>query len=270
MKTAINVVATTCLGLAAATVGAAPPQDDALVQSAIAAEVRTSDPAAIQSWLEGAMRRLADTMRLDPDRQIGGVIVFARGLDSKETADFAEFYKLAVLRAEAKVAISATHVTETMSFGAQSLFFLDDPLAERLEKLIGHQRGVFMAMAHSMEASEPSQAAGFREAAYSRDIRFYKVEVVGPASSFDRIERSGEAAAVFIDGSQARVEQLAVEQANVERRRASGRIVIKGRPFEQGPPPGVVISPSAQLGNQPFAPPDPVLQQPRVTPQPAP
>jgi hypothetical protein len=270
MKRVINAVATMCLGLAATTLGAAPPEDEALVHSAIASQV-TDDPVEIQRALDIAKRRVADAMRTDPDRQIGGVIVFARGLDSTGTAAFAEFYRFAVLRAEAKVYVRATNVTETMSFGAQSLFLLDEPLAERLEKLIGHQRGVFMAMAHSAEASEPYEAAGYREAAYSRDIRFYKVEVVGPASSFDRIERSGETAALFVDSSQALIEQLAAEQANVARRKAAGGLVLKGRIFGPGPlPSGVVVAPGGYPGNQPFAPPDPPSQQPRRTRQPAP
>ena len=266
MKRVMDVVAATCFGLAVTTVGAAPLSDEALVQSAIAAEF-AGDPAVLQSRLESSKRRVADAMRRDPEGQVGGVIVFARGLDSKETAVFAESYNLELLRAEAKVAIRATNKTETMSFGAQTLFFLDDPLAERLEKIIGHQRAVFMAMAHTAEASEPSEAAGFREAAYSRDIRFYKIEVVGPASSFDRIEQSGETAAVFVDGSQARVEQLAVEKENAARMKAGRRLVVKGRPYEQGPPPGMIGAPSHLFGNEPVAPPDPVTQQPHATQQ---
>lgn len=265
MKRAVNSVVTMGLALAATILGAAPPEDEALVQSAIGYQ----DPTILQTGLEMSRRRVADAMSVDPDSPMGAVVVFARGLDSTETATFAESYELAVLRAEAKVYVRATNVTETMSFGSQSLFLLDDPLAERLEKLIGHQRGVFMAMAQNAAASAPNEAAGYREAAYSHDIRFYKIEVVGPASSFDRIERSGETAALFVDGSRALVEQLAVERANVARRKAAGGIVFKGRIFGPGPLPPEVTS-GAFPGNQPFAPPDPPSQQPRLPQQPAP
>jgi hypothetical protein len=221
MRQVMSAVATMCLGLAATTLSAAPPEDAALVQSAI------GYPAAvIQPALEISKRRVAEAMSIDPNSPLGAVIVFARGLDSTETAAFAESYQLAILRAEAKVYVRTTGATETMSFGAQTLFSLDGPLAERLETLIGRMRGDLMNMARTEEVSEPTQgaglrAAGLREAGESPDIRLYKVEVVGPASSFDRIEHSGEAAAIFVDGSQARVEQLSQQRANVAHRRAA-------------------------------------------------
>jgi hypothetical protein len=245
----------------ATAVVAAPAPDAALVESAIAAEARAADRVVINERLAEARVRLAEQIKRNPTEQIGGVIVFATGLDSRQVARFVEQYPLEVTRAEAKVAVQDSTVTETMSFGAQSLFFLDGSLDERLEKLVGHQRGEFMAQANA--ARDASQAAAFREAAYSREIRFYKIEAVGPASSFDRIQKGTEAAALFIDGSKARVEELSAARATAARMRGTG-VVIKGRPYADGPPPGVRVTPGPSLINPtPVAPPDPSSQQPQ-------
>jgi hypothetical protein len=251
------------VGLLASAARAAPPHDSALVESALAAEVRTDDRAAISRALENSGARLADQLRAKPTELVGGVIVFAAGKAPNEVATFAASHQLEVTRAEAKVWVESSGVTQTMSFGAQTLLFLDGPLEERLDKLVGRQRGMFMAAARAPGATDP---AGLREAAYSHDIRFYKIEAVAPASSFDRIRRGSDAAGVFIDATRARVDDLAIQRANVARVRAANVPVIKGRPLAAGPPPGVLVDPAARspiLGSAPVAPPDPPAQQPR-------
>jgi hypothetical protein len=200
-------------------------------------------------------------MRISASEQIGGVIVFATGMDPAQVAKFADSNGLTVTGAEAKVAVRDSAVTETMSFGAQSLFFLDGPLDERLEKLVGRQRGIFMTQANAAQDAE--EAAAFREAAYSRAIRFYKIEAVGPASSFERIQNGREAAAVFIDETKARVDDLAGQRAKAALMRPPGGAVIKGRPYADGPPPGVRLGSPTVLGGGVVSPPDPVIRQPR-------
>lgn len=239
---------------------AARPTDADLVFSALAAEVTTDNQAVINQKVEGSRARLAEKMRGNSAEQVGGVIVFARGLDSKEVAQFSSSYRLEVTRAEAKVAVGDEGRVHTTSFGSQSLLLLDGPLDERLEKLVGRQRGMFLAAAQADDTDE----AGLREAAYSHDIRFYKVEVVGAASSFDRVAKGSEAAAVFVDQTNARVHQLASEREAMARMRPAGSPVIKGRPFSAGPPPGLVVSERSMILNgPPMAPPDPPAQQPK-------
>ena len=259
----LNSVPAIMIGMAFTTsVIGAPKHDAELVQSAIAAEVRTNNQEAIRARLARSRARLTEHANSKPTEQIGGVIVFATGLNSRQVAEFAVSNQLEVMRAEAKVFVEASGVTETMSFGAHTLFLLDGPLDERLEKMVGHQRGVFMADALSPDASDP---AGLREAAYSRDILFYKIEVVGPAASFDRIQKGTEAAAVFVDETTARVEQLAVQRSDTARMKAAGVPPIKGRPYADGPPPGVSVQQGQPSSLSPFpvAPPDAPDKQPK-------
>jgi hypothetical protein len=79
---------------------AAPAPDAALVESAIAAEARRADRVVINERLAEARVRLAEQMKRNRTEQIGGVIVFATGLDSRQVARFVEQYLLEVTWAE--------------------------------------------------------------------------------------------------------------------------------------------------------------------------
>ena len=239
---------------------AAPLSDSDLVQSAVVSEARISDPAVIQRLLDSSRARLTEKIAANPNQVIGGVIVFARGLESKQVAQFVDSHKLDVTGAEAKVSVGDRGIADTMGFGAQSLFFLDGTLDERLDKLVGRQRSLFMA---ESQIPDNPNATNRREAAYSQNIRFYKIEAVGPALSFDAIQKGTEAAAVFVDQTDERVRNLAVARENAARMRPPGSIVIT-RPYADGPPPGVHVDPRvpSMFGGPVGVPPDPPSQQP--------
>jgi hypothetical protein len=236
---------------------AAPAPDAALVESALIAELHTSDEVAIRQRFAASRDHVAEQMRKDPNELMGGVIVFATGLDSKQLAELAGSNAIEIARAEAKVAVLGGTITETMSFGAMNLLVLDGTLDERLEKLVGHWRAELAADAANSDGAE---AAAHREAAYSREIRFYKIEAVGPASSFARMQDRADLAAVLVDGSNKRVTDFAASRAVVQR--MSPRLVVKGRPYADGPPPGMQINGGPTLfGGAPTAPPDPVIER---------
>lgn len=250
-----------CIASAAlvGSVHAAVPES-ALVASAIASEVRTTNQSVISRKLEASRARLNERLRFGANDQIGGVIVFATGQSPKELAAFATAHGLEVTRAEAKVSAVNSEIVQTMSFGADVLFFLDGPLDERLEKLVGRQRGVFMAAAR---ASDSSNAETFREAAYSRGILFYKIEAVGSAGSFDGIAKGADAAAILIDETNVRVEGLADQRRNAALMRGTG-LVIKGRPYADGPPPEVGQDAVVRFFGAPaIGLPDPPAEQPK-------
>jgi hypothetical protein len=241
---------------------AAPTTEAELVDSAIASATGTSDRSANSAPVARSLARLRDQLGRDPRERIGGVIVFASGLDAKQLDQLLSSHQLEPSRVEAKVAVSASAATYTMSFGAQDLYFLDGPFSERLEKLIGRQRAMFMADSQARDASNPT---GLREAAYSQRIRFYKIEAVGPASSFDTLTKSPDVALVLIDEDKSRVVSLAMSRSTTERMRPSGGPVIRGRPYSAGPPTGV---PGVRDGvpviiRESMAPPDPPSQQPK-------
>jgi hypothetical protein len=237
---------------------AAPLTDGDLVQSALIAEVRTSQESVIRRRLEESRARLAEQLGRDASRLVGGVIVFASGWKSGEVAQFADSHQFEVLRAEAKVAVGDQGIAHTMSLGASSLYLLDGPLDERLDQLLGQQRDMLLA---ASQASNGSGSDHYREAAYSQNIRFYKVEVVGPASPFDRVLKGAEAVAVLIDSGDERVRQLASQRETTMRMRGAGR-VIEGRHSPSGPLPQVRGRVPVFPGGPPVAPTAPPAQQP--------
>ena len=242
---------------------AAPATEAELVESALASALGTSDRSANSKRVDSSMARLREQLQRDPTERIGGVVVFASGLNAKQLDALLSSNQLEPARVEAKVAVSASAATYTMSFGAGDLYFLDGPFSERFEKLVGRQRAMFMADSQVPGASNP---AGLREAAYSQRILFYKIEAVGTASSFDQLARRPEARVVLIDENKSRVENLQASKAGAERMRLSGGPVIKGRPYSAGPPTGVPGVPDdvRVLPMSPMAPPDPPSQQPKA------
>jgi hypothetical protein len=253
------------IGIAAAAFAelspAAPATEVELVESALASATGTSDQSANGKRLQSSMARLREQLQRDPSERIGGVVVFASGLDAKQLDELLSSNQLEPARVEAKVAVSASAATYTMSFGASDLYFLDGPFSERFEKLVGRQRAMFMADSQVPGASNP---AGLREAAYSRRILFYKIEAVGTASSFHQLARRPEVRAVLVDGDKSRVENLQASKAGAERMRLSGGPVIRGRPYSAGPPTGVPGVPDdvRVLPMPTMAPPDPPSRQP--------
>ena len=245
---------------------AAPATEDELVESAIASTTHTSDASANRATVASSMVRLREQLQRDPSERIGGVVVFASGLNATQLDEILSTHRLEPSRVEAKVAVSASGATYTMSFGAGDLYFLDGPFSERLEKLVGRQRAMFMATSQT----DAANAAGLREAAYSHRILFYKLEAVGDASSFDELARRPEARAVVIDRDKSRVEALEMSKASTARIRPPGSPVIKGRPYSAGPPTGVPGVPDGVpvIMLTPVAPPDPPAQQPRTEPPP--
>ena len=244
---------------------AAPPTEDELVESAIASTTHTSDASANRATVASSMVRLREQLQRDSSERIGGVVVFASGLNATQLDEILSTHRLEPSRVEAKVAVSSG-ATYTMSFGAGDLYFLDGPFSERLEKLVGRQRAMFMATSQT----DASNAAALREAAYSHRILFYKLEAVGAASSFDQLTRRPEARAVLIDRDKSRVGALEMSKADAARIRPPGSLVIKGRPYSAGPPTGVpgVRDGVPVIMLTPVAPPDPPAQQPKSEPPP--
>lgn len=244
---------------------AAPATEAELVESAIASATGTGDASANSARVASSLTRLGEQVKRDPSERIGGVVVFAHGLNAKQLDEIFSSHKLEPSRVEAKVAVSASAAVYTVSFGAGDLYFLDGPFSERLEKLVGRQRAMFMADSQVPGASNP---AGLREAAYSQRILFYKIEAVGDAVSFDELARRPETRAVLIDEDEdkSRVENLQASKASAERMRLSVGPVIRGRPYSAGPPTGVpgVRAGVRVLPMPPMAPPDPPSQQPKT------
>jgi hypothetical protein len=242
---------------------AAPATEAELVESAIASATGTSDASANSARVASSLTRLREQVKRHPSERIGGVVVFASGMNAKQLDEIFSSHKLEPSRVEAKVAVSASSATYTISIGAGDLYFLDGPFSERLEKLVGRQRAMFMADSQVPGASNP---AGLREAAYSQRILFYKIEAVGDALSFDQLAGRPEARAVLIDEDKSRVENLQMSRAVAERMRLSGGPVIKGRPYSAGPPTEVagVRAGVRVLPMPPIAPPDPPSQQPKT------
>jgi hypothetical protein len=256
------LIAATAAGAAQLSL-AAPPTEDELVESAIASTTHTSEASANRATVASSMVRLREQLQRDPSERVGGVVVFASGLNATQLGEILSTHRLEPSRVEAKVAVSSG-ATYTMSFGAGDLYFLDGPFSERLEKLVGHQRAVFMATSQT----DAANAAGLREAAYSHRILFYKLEAVGDASSFDELAHRSEARAVFIDNDKSRLRALEMSKASAARLRPPGSPVIKGRPYSAGPPTGVPGVPDGArvIMLTPVAPPDPPAQQPRPEP----
>lgn len=240
---------------------AAPATEAELVESALVSATGTSDASANSKTVESSRARLREHLRRNPSERIGGVVVFASGVNAKQLDEIFSTHKLEPSRVEAKVAVSSA--TYTISIGAGDLYFLDGSFSERLEKLVGRQRAMFMADSQVPGASNP---AGLREAAYSQRILFYKIEAVGDVLSFDQLASRPETRAVLIDEDKDRVENLQMSKAAADRIKLSGGQVIKGRPFSAGPPSDV---PGVRTGvrsfpTPPMAPPDPPSQQPKT------
>ena len=214
--------------------------EEDLVRSALEAEVRTSTPEIVDQVVEDAHRRLRELTLRDPQDEAAATVVFNRGQTPEELERLALLHGLEFSGVEIKIPVGEQGRVITGHVGARDLLLLDGTISERLRKAAGTLQFQLVRTAE-YEAQGPAER--MLEAAYTRDPRFFKVEVIGDLQSVELLLDDPSILAVFPDYSGSSLESYRARQSFFrEARRGLPSPII--RCLEDGPTPGV---PSEQI-----------------------
>jgi hypothetical protein len=194
LLSAIAVVLLIPISNEATAAGTAKMRTDVLSDSALAASLRSAEPASRDPSLVAARREWQQLAASAPANYSKAEVVTSRGFSSAEIQDLADDHGLDILRVEAKVPVDDGNEVFTFSFGARALEQTNGTLASRIDRAVADARRNFETLA----ATEKDAARSARYRKVSRSLfMLYKVEAIGSNAAFGKIGRDSRIRAVL-------------------------------------------------------------------------
>lgn len=221
-----------------ASVTPATAAQDALAKTALQTYLKTSDAAATTQAVTGAREKLQQLAVTDPTTTAAASILLSRGLDTAGVARIVNRAKAVPVEVEIKTPTADGRVMTAWAFQPAFEEF-NGTLNDRLDYILARQRVRFLERAGQVQAADPAAAARLRQAAESRELKFYRVEVLGTPAQLKTLLAEADVAAAFVDADPDRVRPESLQKARAgQNSTARARVpIVRNRRKSDGPPP---------------------------------